>query len=102
MREKFISILKKAELWEVFIREFGMDWEATEWHYDGWWFDDDSISYRACDLFGNHSDGHDWCFLDDDPPRILIHHILLSHGFKQTHNGGDEEDGFYRMELDNG
>ena len=105
IKENFIKILKDSDLWYWFLGEFSIlpksktDWEANEWYQDGWWFDENSISYRACDLFDDHSEGYNWNFYQDDYHLTMLHHILLSHGFEETHNSGDEEDGFYRMEL---
>ena len=99
MKDKFLQILKSATIYEWFVREFGEDWEALEWHCEGWWFDANSISYRACDLFDNHADGYNWNFWQGDFWCTVLHYILLSHGFIETHNGGDEEDGWYRMEF---
>jgi len=99
MKDKFIKILTDANLLHWFVGEFGEDWAAKEWHEDGWWFEEDSISYRSCDLFDNHSDGYNWDFWYGDFWLTILHYILLSHGFEQTHNGGDEEDGWYRMAL---
>jgi hypothetical protein len=101
MKESFIKILKDSDLWYWFLNEFDEDWEAQKWYYTGWSFDGDSISYRACDLFDDYSEGYNWNFYQDDYHLTMLHRILLSHGFEETHNSGDEEDGFYRMQLKN-
>lgn len=98
MKEFFIDILKKADLWYWFTTEFGEDFEADEWFHDGWFFEEDAISYRECDIFDTYEDGYNWDFWYGKFWRVVLHHILLSHGFTQTHNSGDEEDGFYKME----
>lgn len=97
MEKIFIETLKKYDIYHAFIREFGKEWRANDRYKDGWWFDEDSFSYRACDLFLNHRDGDDWRFDDDDFERQMVK-IFKGEGFEMTHNSGDEEDGFFRME----
>lgn len=93
----FVEILTNADLWQWFIREFGENWKARDWHYDGWWFEDGAFSYRICDIFDNHADGYNWSFHEDDFWRTIFVYVMKSHGYVITHNSGDEEDGFFRM-----
>jgi hypothetical protein len=96
---RFTEIIRMADLWHWFISEFGDDWKAKEWYLDGWWFDGNTISYRACDLFDDHSEGYNWSFYYDDYLSTVLVHVLKSHGFIITHNSGDEEDGLFTMAL---
>lgn len=101
MKEWFFDILKKTDLYYQFLEDFGDgDTEdsccAEYGHLQGWYFTEDSISYRSEDLFDLHSDGWNWRFADDDLEWVLKQ-ILLSHGFEVEFEGGDEEDGLFVM-----
>tara|TARA_R100000951_G_scaffold114060_1_gene117470 strand:+ start:652 stop:963 length:312 start_codon:yes stop_codon:yes gene_type:complete len=101
MRDFFVDTLKKAEIWDLFVNEYGEDWQALKDFKEGWFFGKDLIQCRICRLFDNHSDGYNWKFDDSKDIDFLIFVILKSHGFKVVHNGGDEEDGLLIMELIN-
>lgn len=96
LEKLFINLLKTHDLYHLFIKEFGKEWKAKEWHSDGWWFEQDCFSYRSCDLFLDHKDGYDWRFDEDVFEKQLVS-IFQENGFEITHNGGDEEDGLFCM-----
>lgn len=83
------------------MREFGVLYSAEhECHEDGWHFEEDDeteyISYRECDIFGNHADGNDWDFRDSEERQELVT-ALETEGFKVVYNSGDEEDVLFRV-----
>lgn len=96
MKEYFVNLLIESGLYNWFLDEFGQDWES---YYDGWFFTEDAIVYRAADLFDPHCNGYDWCFYTGDERRLRLHNLLIADGFINTHNSGDEEDALYVMEL---
>lgn len=104
LKEWFFEVLKKTDLYYRFLSEFGdektEDSCCTKYnHLEGWYFTENSISYRAEDLFDNYSDGYNWRFADDGFEWILKQ-ILLSHGFVVEFEGGDEEDGLFIMKKE--
>jgi hypothetical protein len=92
MKEFFLDMLNKAELLWWFKNEFGDDPYATDEYGDGWWFTEDTISYRSCDVFDDYSDGYNWDFFDGDYWFSVVKHVVMSHGFIVEYNGGDDED----------
>lgn len=101
MKEWFFEMLKRTELYCKFLSEFGD--KTTEDsccakydHLEGWSFSEDSISYRAEDLFDCYEDGYNWRFSDNGFEWVLKQ-VLLSHGFEVDFEGGDEEDGLFVM-----
>jgi len=101
MKEWFFEMLKRTELYYKFLSEFG-DKNTEEYccaeydHLEGWSFGENSISYRAEDLFDSYEEGYNWRFSDDGFEWILKQ-LLLSHGFEVDYEGGDEEDGLFVM-----
>ena len=100
MKVWFFELLKKADLYYQFINTYGNGNEeaccAEYNHLEGWFFDEDTISYREEDLFDSYEEGYNWEFVDD----ILewaIKTILLTHDFEVEYEGGDEEDGLFVM-----
>ena len=104
LKNWFFDTLKKTDLYHKILSEFG-DGKTEESccakysHLEGWYFTDDFISYRAEDLFDNHSDGYNWRFADSGYEWILKQ-IFLSHGFVVDFEGGDEEDGLFIMKKE--
>jgi len=98
MKEFFISLLHKHNLYDIFIAEYGSDFESVVWHKGGWCFGETDISYRAAGLFDDYSEGYNWKFNDDEFTQA-IYDILISEGFVVEHNGGDEDDGLFHIKL---
>lgn len=103
LKQWFFETLKKTDLYYTFINHFGKGKEKTEEsccseydHLEGWFFEENLISYRAEDLFDCYEDGWNWRFADDDLEWV-VKQILLSHGFVVEFEGGDEEDGLFVM-----
>lgn len=96
MKEEFIGWIKNTGLWVNFIIEFGDNWESNSFYADGWYFEEDNISYRECDVYDDYRDGYNWKF-QEDYLNDIIYRILLSHGFEEVHNSGDDEDNWFCM-----
>lgn len=100
MEELFVALLTKVSLWDVFIEEYGEDYKAPNDLKDGWFFGKTHISYRACKMFEDHREGRYWYFGKDDLLDYIILETLKGEGFKERHNGGDEEDQLLHLEYD--
>ena len=101
MKDWFFKMLYKTDLYYKFLNRFGdgknPDSCCAEYsHLEGWFFTEDSIAFRAEDLFDNYEDGYNWIFADDGIEGMLKQ-ILLSHDFVVEFEGGDEEDGLFIM-----
>lgn len=101
MKEWFFETLKKTELYNRFLRNYGNSYDlesclTNNWNDEGWYFTKNSIQYRKEDLFDNHEDGYNWRFADDGFEWTLKQ-VLLSHGFEVDYEGGDGEDGLFIM-----
>lgn len=100
IKERFIKILKDAQLYdEWLIPCYGKDWESKSNYDDGWHFDENCFSWRDCDVYGVHSEGANWQFENHGWKNDVFVGVMQSHGFEIGYNGGDEEDRHFSMHI---